>query len=254
MDNTQKFSGRAEVYQKARPNYAPGLFACLQQEFGLNAGSIAADVGSGTGILTRQLLELGIRVYAVEPNDDMRQIAEKELGGSPGFISVDGSAERTNLPDQSVDFVFAASAFHWFDPLAFKKECERIIKPGGMAFLIWNETQMPEEIKQGRTAIFEKYTRPGEGKRASHKEKPGVKEAFFDGNLGEARFSNAIQYDRERFINRTLSSSYSLTEADPGFDQFVADLGSLFDHYAEGGVIAVQQETAVYYKNEVDIA
>jgi len=248
MDNTQKFSGKAEVYQKARPNYAPGLFACLQQVFGLGPGSVVADVGSGTGILTHQLLEIGARVFAVEPNADMRRVAEQELGGVEGFVSVNATAEQTNLPDGSIDFVFAASAFHWFDPLAFKAECQRILKRGGRVFLIWNESQMPDEIQQGRRAVFEKYSPRINGFYGGHKDKPGIKEDFFDGQLGEMHFSNAITYDKDRFVSRALSSSYSLTDSDEHFDEFLADLGDLFDQFAVDGLITTQQETVLYFK------
>src|SRR5690606_27320031 len=103
----------------------------------------------------RQLLEMGVKVFAVEPNADMRRIAERELGKMEDFVSVPATAEDTTLSEKSVDFVFAASAFHWFDPLSFRAECQRILKPGGRVFLIWNETQMKDEIKEGRNAIIE---------------------------------------------------------------------------------------------------
>lgn len=245
MDNTQKFSGKAEVYQKARPGYSPDLFECLHREFKVRPGSVAADVGSGTGILTLQLLEMGIKVFAVEPNEDMRQFAEQELGGAEDFVSVAGTAENTTLPEGSVDFVFAASAFHWFDPLAFNVECKRILNPGGRVFLIWNETQLTDAIKLGRKAIFEKYS----GKLVQgHKENSGVKEAFFEGQVGERHFPNPSTYDRKRFVGRALSSSYALTEADENYQDFVAELGELFDRFAVDGLIRIPQETVLYYK------
>jgi len=246
-DNTQKFSGKADVYQKARPAYAPDMFVCLQQDFGVGPGSVVADVGSGTGILTRQLLEMGLKVFAVEPNMDMRQVAEQELGGVESFVSVAATAEHTTLPDESVDFVFAASAFHWFDPLAFKAECQRILKPGGRIFLIWNEKQLMDEIQQGRKAIFEKYSGKPSG---GHKEKMGFKHEFFDGHLGELHFPNPITYDRDRFVDRELSSSYSLTESDENYEAYVAELGELFDRFSVDGIITVPQATVLYFKAE----
>lgn len=245
VDNTQKFSGKAEIYQKARSSYAAGLFQFLQHDFHLGAGSMVADVGSGTGILTRQLLEMDVKVFAVEPNADMRKVAEEQLGKMEGFIPVAATAEQTTLANESVDFVFAASAFHWFDPLAFKVECNRILKPGGKVFLIWNETQVTDEIEQGRKAVFEKYS----GKPAGgHKEKPGVKEIFFDGQVSELRLPNPITYDKQCFIGRALSSSYSLTEMDENYEEFIAELDALFNHFAVDGLITVSQETVLYYK------
>ena len=75
-----------------------------------------ADIGSGTGILSRVMLEHGWTVYGVEPNDDMRREAEKVLKGFHRFHSVPGTAEHTLLPGASVDLVTAAQAFHWLTP------------------------------------------------------------------------------------------------------------------------------------------
>ena len=97
-----------------------------------------ADIGSGTGILSRAMVEHGWTVYGVEPNDDMRREAEKVLKGFHRFHSVPGTAEHTLLPGASVDLVTAAQAFHWFDAAAFKRECRRILAAEGRIALIWN--------------------------------------------------------------------------------------------------------------------
>ena len=66
MDNTAKFDGRAQVYAASRPGYAPELFDFLEHSLNLPSGSVIADIGSGTGKFTAQLLERGYTVYAVE--------------------------------------------------------------------------------------------------------------------------------------------------------------------------------------------
>lgn len=82
----------------------------------------------------------------------------------------------------------------------------------------------------------------------SHKQKPGVKEEFFGGEVGELHFPNPSTYDRERFVRRALSSSYALTETDEHYEAFVAELGKLFDLYAVDGLITMPQETVLYFK------
>ena len=86
---------------------------------GCAAAASAADIGSGTGKLSAELLKVCGKVVCVEPNDDMRLAAERALGGSPGFVSVKATAENTTLADKSVDVVTAAQSFHWFDADAF---------------------------------------------------------------------------------------------------------------------------------------
>ena len=135
MDNTQRFSGLAELYAQARPAYAGELIDFLySRQF--SADSRIADIGSGTGKFARLLLDRGSTVYCVEPNSDMRAQAVRELSEYAGFRSVDGEASRTALEDASVDFVTAAQAFHWFDVPAFRRECQRILKPCGSVFQI----------------------------------------------------------------------------------------------------------------------
>src|SRR5437763_17187549 len=85
------------------------------------------------------LLGNGNRVFAVEPNQEMRRAGERLLSAFPNLISTAGNAEATTLPDASVDFVTAAQAAHWFERRAARQEFVRILKPGGWLVLLWNE-------------------------------------------------------------------------------------------------------------------
>jgi len=91
------------VYAQYRPHYPREIIAVLQKIHPINQNTIIADIGSGTGIFTKLLLETGAIVYAVEPNDAMREESESFHGRSPNFKSVNGRAEATTLPDHSVD-------------------------------------------------------------------------------------------------------------------------------------------------------
>ena len=149
IDPKQRFTNRVDDYVRYRPGYPAALFEMLIGECHLGATSRIADVGSGTGILTRALLEAtGGHVVAIEPNAAMRAAAEKTLAGEPRFESRDGSAEATGLPDADVDLVIAAQAFHWFDPARTRVEFARILRRGtqpwpsarsGNVALVWNQ-------------------------------------------------------------------------------------------------------------------
>ena len=109
-DSKERFSNRVADYIRYRPGYPPGVLELLRDECGLTQESAIADVGSGTGILTRLFLENGNSVYAVEPNAAMREAGEELLAAYPKFASVAAAAEATGLPDATVDFVMAAQA------------------------------------------------------------------------------------------------------------------------------------------------
>lgn len=84
---TTRFSDRVENYVRYRPTYPREVIACLKKNCGLTKEALVADVGSGTGILTKLFLENGNRVFAIEPNREMREAAEKLLAEEENFMN-----------------------------------------------------------------------------------------------------------------------------------------------------------------------
>jgi SAM-dependent methyltransferase len=93
------------------------------------------DLGAGTGLMTRVLLDVAGEVVPVEPDAGMRA----QLNAStPGVRALDGSAEGIPLPDASVDAVIAGQAYHWFDHEKAHAEIARVLRPGGVLAPVWN--------------------------------------------------------------------------------------------------------------------
>lgn len=134
--NEHKFDKKGEIYSKARPSYPDELFIYLKDQNLISKSTVAADIGSGTGIFTEKLCPYVSRVFAVEPNDDMRSVAEGKYAAYENIVSVNGSAEDTKLNEKGVDFIAVAQAFHWFDRQTFKAECRRILKENGKILLV----------------------------------------------------------------------------------------------------------------------
>ena len=95
-----------------------------------------------------QLLARGFTVNGVEPNDDMRIVAEQTLKADSRFISVKATAENTTSNDNSLDLITVAQAFHWFDIEQFRLECQRILKQDGKVALVWNSRDGSSEINK----------------------------------------------------------------------------------------------------------
>ena len=246
-DNTQKFSGRADDYAIGRPSYADGLIQSLFSEYGFSSHSIVADIGAGTGKFARQLLDKGCFVYGVEPNDDMRSSAAKALENYKNFQAVNGSASDTTLNAHSIDFVTAAQAFHWFDAALFAKECRRILKPDSKVFLIWNHRDMSCAVNRQNYEICSLFCPDFKGFSGGiNYEENKIKE-FFSGNYRYAEFDNPLCYDRERFIHRCLSSSYSINKGDNRYHEYVSSLEKLFEQYSENNILTVNNKTVVYF-------
>jgi MOSC domain-containing protein YiiM/SAM-dependent methyltransferase len=129
------FTVGVDVYERARPTYPPDAVAALVETLGLGPDRTVLELGAGTGKLTRLLAESGARIAAVEPVEAMRA---KLLDKMPSVELVDGTAEAIGLPNESVDAVVVAQAFHWFDAIRALSEMHRVLRPGGRAALIFN--------------------------------------------------------------------------------------------------------------------
>lgn len=141
MENTKRFTNRSDNYVKYRPDYPPEIIELLQKEIHLDEFKDVADVGSGTGMFSRLFAKNGNITFGVEPNDEMRLKAEKSLGKYLNFISINGTAEFTNLADSSVDIVTAADAIHWFDMFKAKSEFSRILRDDGYCVIVYHITK-----------------------------------------------------------------------------------------------------------------
>ncbi len=93
------------------------------------------DLGAGTGKLTTRLVERGLSVVAVDPIPEMLEVLSTSLPDTPALL---GTAEEIPLPDDSVDAVLVAQAWHWFDPTRAVSEVVRVLRPGGRLGLVWN--------------------------------------------------------------------------------------------------------------------
>lgn len=246
--NENKFDGKGEIYAQFRPNYPRKFINYLCESVGFNCDSIVADIGSGTGILTRQLLEGVKTVYAVEPNEDMRKIAEKELEKSHGFVSVNATAENTSLSRASVDYVTVAQAFHWFDKLSFKTECKRILRPGGKVILVWNSRDENSHIVKENEQINRKHCPDFNGFSGGMQVAVSDNEflEFFSDKYIKKVFSNPLKFTEEGFIGRNLSASYALKADHSNYQAYVSELKKSFEKYSENGVLTMPNLTQVY--------
>ena len=249
MDSTKMFDGYANDYTVGRPGYATELIDCLYNKYGVSKSSIIADIGSGTGKFAKHLLDRGSHVYCVEPNDDMRRVAEEELSTYHGFHSINGDAETTTLDDNTVDFITSAQAFHWFDVQKFHNECKRILKANGKVFLIWNVRNMDEALNKELYQIYRKYCPNFKGFSGGIEKDDQRIRDFFDEKYEYVAFDNPLYLDRERFIARSLSGSYSLKEGDKEYTKYMKAIEAAFEKYANKGIVSIANRSVAYIDN-----
>lgn len=246
--NESKFNGMGKIYAQFRPSYPQEFIDYLYSDVGIGKNSSVADIGSGTGILTRQLIEKGNTVFAVEPNEDMRKVAEQELQEYVGFISINGTAENTTLADCSVDYITVAQAFHWFDRQNFKAECKRILKPNGKVILVWNSRDETSGLVRENDAVNRKYCPDFKGFSGGMRgmENDDDINDFFAGGYEIKIFENNLIFDEQGFIGRNLSASYALKESDNNYRSYIAELKALFDKYGDNRQLVMPNLTRSY--------
>ncbi|MEM9979493.1 MAG: class I SAM-dependent methyltransferase [Cyanobacteria bacterium P01_D01_bin.2] len=247
MENvTERFSSRVADYVSYRPGYPSPLLAYLVERYGLRSDQTVADVGSGTGLLTQLFLKHGNGVYGVEPNAKMRAAAETLLQPYADFISVDGRAEATTLAPRSVDWIVAGQAFHWFDPVATRREFVRILGPGGRVALIWNDRRMDDPFQQAYEQFL--LTHAPDYSRVNHRRVTlaCLKDFFAPHGLDLATFDHGQVFDFEGLQGRLLSCSYAPTAEAAGYGEMMAELRSLFNQYSHQGRLMFPYTTRLY--------
>jgi SAM-dependent methyltransferase len=233
---------------KYRPGYPRAVVELLAEECGLTPAAVVADVGSGTGKLSELFLSGGNRVYGVEPNREMREAGERLLSAYENFVSVEGRAEATTLPDESVDFVVAGQALHWFDTEGARREFARILRPGGWAVAVWNDR------RTGGTPFLEEYERLlleyGTDYRevsVKYAEEEMLRKFFGPPGYREKSFENRQVFDFEGLWGRLVSSSYSPEPGHPNFEPMMRELAAVFERHQRDGRVAFDYDTKVFY-------
>lgn len=246
LDPAKRFSNRVENYIKFRPSYPIEILAFLKKEINLSSSFIIADIGSGTGILSKIFLENGNKVYCVEPNPGMRSAAEAQLKSYDNFISVNAFAENNSLKNQSIDLILAGQAFHWFDIEKSKKEFKRILKPNGFAALIWNTRKNDEsEFLSSYEKLLLKYSI--DCKNVDHKNvNEDVLKSFFN-SYKKKVFFNSQKLDFNGLKGRLLSSSYSPTEKYPVFNSMMEELKRIFEANQKNGSVEFIYDTELFF-------
>ena len=241
-DYTQRFSERATDYARYRPRYPPAMIERLEGEIGLEKSWKIADIGSGTGILSELFLRNGNVVFCVEPNGQMRSMAEARLGGLPGFVSVMGRAEATTLPSHCVDLVVVGQALHWFDVPKARTEFKRILKNPDNICIVFNNRRKSRPAERAYSDLIRKYT------GAEAKKVPGFEDsvARFFGSHRPKKIvmSNSQTLTARGVIGRLASSSYMPQRGSGRWKSLERDARKLVDEH--GGRVTIHYYTEAY--------
>jgi ubiquinone/menaquinone biosynthesis C-methylase UbiE len=248
LDSKVRFGNRVEQYKKFRPHYPKEALLFIKERFGIDKNWKIADIGAGTGISSKALLDVfGCTVFGVEPNEFMRLEAKTSLSVYPQFCSVNGSAENTTLVDKSINMVTAFQSFHWFDTIKTAREFRRILTKPNLVLLMWNDRRTAGSpfVEQYESLVG---SLPEYG-IANHKniQRKEIEAFIGSADIEYAEFENPIKVDLEGLKGRFFSSSYT---AAYGTDEYVKQnllLDELFEKTNQNGTVEFLYKTELYF-------
>lgn len=243
----QRFSNRVDDYVRYRPGYPTGVLTFLSENCGLHSRHVIADIGSGTGLLSKLFLDNGNHVYGVEPNAEMYAAGEEFLRKYPNSAGVIGSAEATTLAEHSVDFVAAGQSFHWFDPAASRAEFSRILKPGGWVVVIWNERLLnTTPFLRDYEALLHRFGTDYAKVSDSYPRAEQMRSFFASEDFLSHDLPNLQEFDFAGLSGRLRSSSYAPAADHPNFSQMINELKHVFAAYQHHGKVRFDYHTRIY--------
>jgi SAM-dependent methyltransferase len=219
-ERATSFGARAGDYEAGRPEYPFAAVAWMLEPMPDGSRRIA-DVGAGTGKLTRALLAApDAEVIALDPDPAMLATLSVSIPGVPTFV---GSAERLPLPDSSVDAVVLGQAWHWVEPVAASTEIGRVVRSGGVLGLIWNIRDERQEWVRRLTAIM--HGSAAEEMLAAGD--PVVSAPF--GVLEQDSWEWSRPITRSQLHSMASSRSYVITASDDEKARIRREMDALFD-------------------------
>ncbi len=239
------FDTKSKFYSKYRPQYANEFIAYLNNNYFNDKNKIVADIGCGTGLLSKQILDCNMKVIGIEPNKEMLNKALTYLKDYANFTSINATAENTTLKDNSIDIITVGQAFHWFELDQFKKESLRILKKDGLVVLVWNR-KCKGNMENNRKVIVEKYRSIMDSYNCSWKEREEGINKFFNGDFLKLEFDNPLIETWEEFIGRTLSASHAINISDERIEEYINEWKIFFDKYKKDGKVTTRNKTIAF--------
>lgn len=244
-NNTDKFTGKADVYARFREPYDPAVVLPYLKEWcGLRPEWTVADVRAGTGMLGDVFRANGNAVIAIEPNADMRAACEQLHRDDGAFQVMDGTAEAINLAEGSVDMVAIGRALHFFNLDPALREIQRILKPGGWVAILASGR---EEGGRPENDAFELLMRTASqtfaSTRAGYSVYKRMDEFFAGGEIHHAEVPGEVRMDWETLRGLTLSHSHAPVPGSEGFEEFDRALTEYFNRFERDGKLTLATRT-----------
>lgn len=120
-------------YEKMRPGYAPELYQTIFDYAPIGEDSRVVEVGSGSGQATLPVLQKGCELVSVEYGENFSKALREKFKDYPKFSVITGKFEDAELPKDSFDLVYSATAFHWVRKRSDTEKYLRYLRTGAFS-------------------------------------------------------------------------------------------------------------------------
>ncbi len=152
------FNQMASFYDKYRPDYPKEVLKTITELAGLNKNSKILEIGCGSGKYTKELIEKGYEVVALDPGEDL--ITKAKVTYKQGKVKfVNSRFEDYSIESDTYDIIVSAQAFHWVEKPKGFELCSKALKSDGWLMPFWNIELIEEtELDKDLFKIIEKYS------------------------------------------------------------------------------------------------
>lgn len=246
MNTAEGFSDKADSYAQSRWDYTEEAVQAVFTACGLSPNSVVADIGSGTGMLSRHFVPRVRLLLAVEPNPEMRAVAAVAFHGNGSFQSVNGYSDATTVVSDSVDLITVGRALHWFPAESTKSEFRRILKAEGWLAVFSVPCTDPVLLQSLKAVRVEEN---GWDISRDKERINSVPLSFYFGhdNFRKLVFPGRVRETRDAFLRRICSLSPAPGRNHPLRSRFEQSVHEVFDLHAKGGILIVSNATEVTF-------
>ncbi len=241
VEQVWDYTKHAKFYSY-RPNYAPKSIDMLTFLAKDNKPTCrVADIGAGSGNLSIMLLERGMEVVAVEPNDAMREIGiERTKGQKIDWVRASGI--DSTLQSNAFDYVTFGSSFNVMDRNFAMQEAHRLLKQNCYFSCMWNHRDLHDPIQEQAENIIMKLV-PNYDRGVRRQDQREIIESRKD------LFDNIIYIEEDFYFHQSIENYINAWKSvkNPYWDLETSEGNALFDSISEQMHEVLPSEFSIKY-------
>ena len=204
------FDKFAKTYDEVRPRYPIQLYKDIQSFCGISSQTNLLEIGTGSGIATKEIAKLKARIITVEPGDNLVEVAKQNLSGYQNIQFICDTFENCDFKGRQFDIILSATTFHWLERDSKYYDCYRYLKDNGILVLYWNSfcrenspimREIDEVYARNLSATYERKSDVNRGvldKVIKREQELIQSEYFYISAL--KRYRTEYQYDSDSYV------------------------------------------------------